>query len=146
MSKRVKIGWAFKIVLQTCFPKRATCLQFLPPTPVVLQGTELTSEETPSWQHVVKLVAEAGGAQKFSRTFCGKAVETSWRLGVGKSYSFSLQHLSYNIQIDIISISHSFKYARGFFQIGASPTEPHMNLGLPSWPFCRDPHLETHPP
>ena len=32
------------------------------------ESTELTSEETPSWQHVVKLVAEAGGAQKFSRS------------------------------------------------------------------------------
>jgi len=34
---------------------------------IAAPGTELTAEETPSWQHVVKLVAGAGGAKKFTR-------------------------------------------------------------------------------
>lgn len=33
------------------------------------ESTELTAEETTSWQHVVKLVAGAGGAKKFTRSF-----------------------------------------------------------------------------
>lgn len=80
-------GWAFEIVLQTCFRKKSN----MPPISPTYTCCSLRYWVDVRGDSIVATCSEVSGWSRWSSKIqqdCGKAVETSWRLGVGKSYSF----------------------------------------------------------
>ncbi len=133
------IGWAFQVLLQTCFPTQKSNM-----SPI---STTYTCCSLRYWVNVwgdsiVATCSEVSGWSRWSSKIQQDIRwESCWNkpeVGVvWKSHSFlsSAAPLLESAFVHLLSISHSFKFARGFFQICWDTTCYPRELG-PSWSFC----------